>query len=488
MKREVVVVECEMDRQPGIPDPVATRSDDVALVVFDSAAPPPPPIPPSGDKGTLKLAYKTLGVVFGGLVTSLLYVYPSMRLKSPIEDDYLGIYSIMFWTLSLIGVIKYACIALRADDHGEALKSMCMLIGDGILAPAISVLSVMNGIRAPFPSVSKSLVEVLSAVVLIVLFLLQKYGTSRAGSEALFADLGHFNQKSIQQLAFLFTTYPSLVLTYAGQTAYLIKNPNDHDDGFYKSIPKTIYWPMFIVATLAAIVASQSLISATFSIIKQSATLDYFPLVKVVHTSSKKEGEVYCPKINYILMILCVAVILIFGDGKDIGNAFGYDSHKIDRDRLRMLLSDPKVHRVPGVYFFYTNIQDGLTPILEHYIKNMKSLHKVTIFTTFRYLLVPRVAPHERIVVSKLGLKGAYRCVVQYSYADSLDLEGDDFVSQVIDRLRAHIQNGSDYATSVTFELEEEMSDTESSLAWFMFGERQGFIIACYGGAAIAAC
>ncbi|KAI7993274.1 putative potassium transporter 17 [Camellia lanceoleosa] len=432
MKREVLVVECEIDRQPRILDSVATRSDDVALVVFDSAA-PPPPIPPSGDKGTLKLAYKTLGVVFGGLVTSPLYVYPSMQLKSPTEDDYLGIYSIMFWTLSLIGVVKYACIALRADDQGEggtfalysllcknldigilsskrvalnsssekrsrlgiffeksvvarrvllfiAMLGMCMLIGDGILTPAISVLSAMDGIRAPFPSVSKfkflgfqfaALVEVLSAVVLIVLFLLQKYGTSRVsfifspimgswtvttplvgiysiihhypsifkaisphyivsfflrnGKEgwlllggtvlcitALFADLGHFNRKSIQ-LAFLFTIYPSLVLTYAGQTAYLIKNPNDHDDGFYKFIPKTIYWPMFIVATLAAIVASQSLISATFSIIKQSVMLDYFPRVKVVHTSSKKEGEVYCPEINYILMILCVAVILIFG-------------------------------------------------------------------------------------------------------------------------------------------------------------------------------
>ncbi|KAI7994679.1 putative potassium transporter 17 [Camellia lanceoleosa] len=372
------------------------------------------------DQGTLKLAYKTLGVVFGGLVTSPLYVYPSMRLKSPTEDDYLGIYSIMFWTLSLIGVVKYACIALRADDQGEggtfalysllcrnldigilsskhvalnsssemrsrlgiffeksvvarrvllfiAMLGMCMLIGDGVLTPAISVLSAIDGIRAPFPSVSKTLVEVMSAVVLIALFLLQKYGTSRVsfifspimgtwtvttpligiysiirhypsifkaisphyivsfflrngkegwvllggtvlcitGSEALFADLGHFNRKSIQ-LAFLFTIYPSLVLTYAGQTAYLIKNPNDHDDGFYK------------------------------------------------------------------------------------------------------------------------------------------------------------VAPHERIVVSKLGLKGVYRCVVQYGYADSLDLEGDDFVSQVIDRLRAHI-NGSDYATSVTSELEEEMSDMEEA-------------------------
>lgn len=121
----------------------------------------------------------------------------------------------------------------------------------------------------------------------------------------------------------MFTIYPSLVLTYAGQTAYLIRNPNDHDDGFFKFIPKTIYWPIFIIATLAATVASQSLISATFSVIKQSVVLDYFPRVKVVHTSASKEGEVYSPEVNYILMILCVVVILIFGDGKDIGNAFG---------------------------------------------------------------------------------------------------------------------------------------------------------------------
>lgn len=94
-------------------------------------------------------------------------------------------------------------------------------------------------------------------------------------------------------------------------------------DGFYKFIPKTIYWPIFIIATLAAVVASQSLISATFSVIKQSVVLDYFPRVKVVHTSSNKEGEVYSPEVNYILMVFCIAVILIFGDGQDIGNAFG---------------------------------------------------------------------------------------------------------------------------------------------------------------------
>lgn len=360
----------------------------------------------------------------------------------------------------------------------------------------------------------------------------------------MFADLGHFNRSSIQ-IAFLFTIYPSLVLTYAGQTAYLIKNPYNHDDGFFKFIPTPIYWPMFIIATLAAIVASQSLISATFSVIKQSVVLDYFPRVKVVHTSSSKEGEVYSPEVNYILMVLCVAVILIFGDGKDIGNAFGvvvilvmlittilltlvmimiwrtppvlvalffsiffvmegvyvsavvtkileggwipfaisfilafimfgwfygrqrkieYElANKIDLNRLGILLSDPCVQRVPGLSFFYTNIQDGLTPILGHYIQNMKSLHKVTIFTTLRYLLVPKVAAHERIVIKKLGLKGVYGCVIQYGYADSLNLEGDDFVSQVTESLRAHIQATSEYVPSVPVEVEEEISDIEEA-------------------------
>ncbi|KAF4353974.1 hypothetical protein F8388_011142 [Cannabis sativa] len=609
--------------------------------------------------GTLLLSYKTLGVVFGGLVTSPLYVYPSMPLKSPTEDDYLGIYSIMFWTLTLIGVVKYACIALKADDQGEggtfalysklcrnmnigivsrkysnsnndlknqsalgmffersivarrvllfiAILGMCMLIGDGILTPAISVLSAMDGVRGPFPSVSKSAVEGLSAAVLVVLFLLQKFGTSRVsflfspimaawtfctpmvgiysiiryypgifkavsphyifhffsrngkegwlllggtvlcitGSEALFADLGHFNRKSIQ-MAFLFTIYPSLVLTYAGQTAYLIKFPNDHDDGFYKFIPKKIYWPIFAISTSAAIVASQSLISATFSVIKQSVVLDYFPRVKVVHTSPSKEGEVYSPEVNYILMILCVAVILIFGDGKDIGNAFGvvvilvmlittilltlvmiiiwrtpsylvvlyfsvffvmegvyvsavftkipeggwipfaislilafimfgwfygrqrkvaYElTYKITLERLGQLISDPSVQRVPGLCFFYTNIQDGLTPILGHYIKNMKSLHKVTIFTTLRYSLVPKVAPHERIVVNKLDYKGVYGCVIQYGYADPLDLEGDDFVRQVIISLQEHIRNNSCHLSTETLEIQEQISDLEEA-------------------------
>ncbi|GLT90614.1 hypothetical protein SLE2022_085370 [Rubroshorea leprosula] len=585
-----------------------------------------------------------------------------MPLKSPTEEKYLGIFSIMFWTLTLIGVVKYCGIALKADDQGEggtfalysllckhmnigilssncansnsilpenterksrlvkffeksivarrvllfvSILGMCMLIGDGILTPAISVLSAMDGVKARFDSVSKSLVEALSAVVLVILFLLQKYGTSRVsfmfspimaawtlstpivgiysivrhypsifkavsphyiflffsrngkegwlllggtilsitGSEAMFADLGHFNKSSIQ-MAFFFTIYPSLVFTYAGQTAYLIKNPNDFKDGFYKFIPNAVYWPIFIIATLAAIVASQSLISATFSVIKQSVVLDYFPRVKVVHTSPNNEGEVYSPEVNYILMILCVAVILIFGDG-NIANAFGvvvslvmlittilltlvmviiwrtspllvalyfsvfftmegvyvsavctkipeggwipfaislilafimfgwyygrqrkmeYElTHRIDLATLGMLLSEPGVQRVPGLCFFYTNIQDGLTPVLRHYVKSMRSLHKVTIFTTLRYLLVPRVNPQERIIVSKLALEGVYRCLIQYGYADSLNLGGDDFVSQVTQSLQAHVENGLGCLLSEPLQAQPEISELEEA-------------------------
>uniref|UniRef100_A0A0D9X8Q3 Potassium transporter n=1 Tax=Leersia perrieri TaxID=77586 RepID=A0A0D9X8Q3_9ORYZ len=559
----------------------------------------------------LILAYKTLGVVFGGLVTSPLYVYPSMNLTNPTEEDYLGIYSIMFWTLTLIGVVKYICIALNADDHGEggtfamysllcqhanigilpskkiyteeenlistqpvvaarprrlrrfiersmiarrlllliAILGMCMLIGDGILTPAISVLSAIDGLRGPFPSVSKPAVEGLSPAILVGLFLLQKYGTSKVsfmfspimaawtfttpviGAEAMFADLGHFSKRSIQ-IAFLSSIYPSLVLTYAGQTAYLINNVDDLSDGFYKFVPRPVYWPMFIIATLAAIVASQSLISATFSVIKQSVVLDYFPRVKVVHTSKNKEGEVYSPETNYILMLLCVGVILGFGDGKDIGNAFGvvvilvmlittilltlvmliiwgthvllvalyfvpflllegtyvsavrakilrggwvpfavsvalatvmfgwyygrqrkteYEAaNKVTSERLRELLSTPGVHRAPGLCFFYTNKQDGwLTPVLAHYIKNMRSLHEVTIFLTLRYVLVAKVDAKDRVSVRRLGPSGVYGCTIQYGYADAIDFEEDDLAGQVVSALREHVGEAPEEAARV---------------------------------------
>lgn len=124
-------------------------------------------------------------------------------------------------------------------------------------------------------------------------------------------------------MAFFVAIYPSLVLIYAGQTAYLIKHPFDHGDVFYNFIPRAVFWPMYSISTLAAVVASQSFISAVFSVIKQSLVLDYFPRVRIIHSSQNKEAEIYCPEVNCCLMIVCIAVIVSFGDAKTIEDAFG---------------------------------------------------------------------------------------------------------------------------------------------------------------------
>ncbi|KAG9157775.1 hypothetical protein Leryth_025596 [Lithospermum erythrorhizon] len=259
-----------------------------------------------------------------------------------------------------------------------------MVIGDGILTPAISVLSASGGIKVDHPDMSNDIVVVVAVFILVGLFSMQHYGTDRVGwlfapivllwflfiggigmfniwkydssvlkafspvyiyryfrrggkdgwtslggimlsitgTEALFADLAHFPVSTVQ-LAFTVVVFPSLLLAYSGQAAYLMQNPEHVVDAFYRSIPGGMYWPMFIVATLAAIVASQATISATFSIIKQAVALGCFPRVKVVHTSKKFLGQIYIPDINWILMILCIAVTAGFQQQSQIGNAYG---------------------------------------------------------------------------------------------------------------------------------------------------------------------
>ncbi|GJW44979.1 potassium transporter 11 [Tanacetum coccineum] len=230
------------------------------------------------------------------------------------------------------------------------LVGTCMAIGDGILTPAISVLSASGGIKIDHPGMSTDVVIVVSVIILLGLFSLQHYGPSKvgwlfapvvllwflliggigilniwkydSGTEALFADLAHFPLSAIQ-LAFTVVVFPCLLLAYCGQAAYLMKNKEHVHDAFYRSIPDGIYWPVFVIATLAAIVASQATISATFSIIKQANALGCFPRVKVIHTSSKFLGQIYIPDINWILMVLCIIVTAGFKNQSQIGNAYG---------------------------------------------------------------------------------------------------------------------------------------------------------------------
>ncbi|PIA41333.1 hypothetical protein AQUCO_02200028v1 [Aquilegia coerulea] len=396
----------------------------------------------------LILAYQSFGVVYGDLSTSPLYVFTSTfegKLQAhQNEDAIFGAFSLIFWTITLIPLLKYVFILLSADDNGEggtfALYSLlcrharlsllpnqqaadeelsaykygpstpvassslkrflekhkrlrtalllvvlfgaCMVIGDGVLTPAISVLSSVSGLQVTQPKLNDLIF--LACVILVGLFALQHIGTHRVafmfapiviiwlvtifvlglyntiywnpkilsalsphyvikffrntgkdgwislggillaitGTEAMFADLGHFTALSIR-LAFAFVIYPCLVVQYMGQAAFLSKNLSSIHRSFYDSIPDKVFWPVFVIATLAAIVGSQAVITATFSIIKQCHALGCFPRVKVVHTSRHIYGQIYIPEINWILMILCLAITIGFQDTTLIGNAYG---------------------------------------------------------------------------------------------------------------------------------------------------------------------
>ncbi|KAL7232515.1 hypothetical protein ACSBR2_010518 [Camellia fascicularis] len=415
------------------------------------------PIKKESWRTVLTLAYQSLGVVYGDLSTSPLYVYKSTFAEdiqhSESNEEIYGVLSFVFWTLTLIPLLKYVFIVLRADDNGEggtfalysllcrharvstlpncqladedlseykkdgivsadkslgsslrstlerhrvlqwvllalALIGTCMVIGDGVLTPAISVFSAVSGLELSMSKEHHQYVEVpVTCIILVFLFALQHYGTHRigclfapvvitwllcisaigvynivhwnphvykalspyymykflkktqrggwmslggillciTGSEAMFADLGHFSQLSIK-IAFTFVVYPSLILAYMGQAAYLSKHhviESDYRIGFYVSVPEKIRWPVMAIAILAAVVGSQAVITGTFSIIKQCSALGCFPRVKIVHTSSKIHGQIYIPEINWTLMILCLAVTVGFRNTKHISNASG---------------------------------------------------------------------------------------------------------------------------------------------------------------------
>lgn len=136
-------------------------------------------------------------------------------------------------------------------------------------------------------------------------------------------------------------------------------------------------------------------------------------------------------------------------------------NHRITLDSLTQLLSNPEIQRVSGLCFFYGSILDGLMPILSHYISNMSSFHEVAVFTSLRYMPVAKVAPNERIVVKRLGLRGLYDCLIQYGYEDSFNQEGNDFVSQVLNSLQEHIRRSSDGVSSVSMSIVQELSELE---------------------------
>ncbi|GMJ03652.1 K+ uptake permease 6 [Hibiscus trionum] len=369
-------------------------------------------------KTVLVLAYQSLGVVYGDLSTSPLYVY-----KTTFEEDIQHsetneeIYGVVFYFLdSHLGAFAQICF------HNEELIEYKK---DG---NAISVFSAVSGLELSMSKEHHKYVEVqVACIILICLFALQHYGTHRVGflfapvvliwllcisgiglyniihwdphvyralspyymykflrktqrggwmslggillcitgSEAMFADLGHFSQLSIK-IAFTSFVYPSLVLAYMGQAAYLSRHhviESDYRIGFYVSVPEKLRWPVLVIAILAAVVGSQAIITGTFWIIKQCSSLGCFPRVKIVHTSSKIHGQIYIPEINWLLMVLCLAVTLGFRDTRRMGNAPSYNSrHKcylIPRNHVAYLISVLKqsVFLAIGFVLFFGTIE-----------------------------------------------------------------------------------------------------------------------------------
>ena len=369
----------------------------------------------AADKARFRgLALAALGVVYGDIGTSPLYalkeVFGSPHHPVPItEANVLGILSLVFWALMLVVSGKYVSFIMRADNRGEggimalmalALRSekdgsrrrnlivtlglfgAALFYGDGVITPAISVLSAVEGLEIITPALAPFVVP-LSLVVLIFLFVIQRRGTASVGKlfgpvmllwfsvlallgvlnigaapgvlralnpawafaffaqhprlgflslggavlvltggEALYADMGHFGRKPIQ-LAWFAMVLPALLINYFGQGALLLTNPATIENPFYLMAPGWALLPLVLLATVATVIASQAVISGAFSMTLQAMQLGYLPRFQVRHTSEREMGQIYLPAINWVLLAAVIALVLGFQSSGHIAAAYG---------------------------------------------------------------------------------------------------------------------------------------------------------------------
>ncbi len=323
-------------------------------------------------------------------------------------DRVLGAVSMIFWTLTLIVSVKYVLVVMRASNQGEggimaltalisrlrlSARSMALLTaagvfgaalfyGDGMITPAVSVLSAIEGIEVAAPAL-RNYVEVIAIVVLVALFGVQRFGTRRVGgafgpvmllwlltiavlgvvsiaqtpevltaisplhaweliaseplvaflslgsvvlcvtgAEALYADMGHFGAGPIRVSWFTVVSL-ALYLNYFGQGALLMRNPAAADDPFYLLVPTALLWPMIVLATLATVIASQAVITGAFSMTEEAMRLHFLPRLTVRHTSAEQRGQVYVPFVNWALCLAVVGLIIGFRDSSNLASAYG---------------------------------------------------------------------------------------------------------------------------------------------------------------------
>ncbi len=374
---------------------------------------------PCTGKRLAGLTLGALGVVYGDIGTSPLYALKECfdpKHGVPVNPSgVLGILSLIIWSLILIVTVKYLVFVLRADNKGEggilALLSLafpvkkagrlgklgtamialgvagsCLLYGDGIITPAISVLGAVEGLKIATHNLEKFIVPI-SVVIIIALFSAQRAGTARVGrifgpvtllwfiaigilgirgilmrpeilgavnpihgieflathgwiglvvlgsvvlavtgGEALYADMGHFGPRPIR-VAWYSVVMPALLLNYLGQGALLLDQPGlataDAFNPFYQLCPRWALYPMVVLATAAAIIASQALISGAFSMTMHAIQLGYMPRLVIEHTSERERGQIYMPQVNWLLMLACIGLILGFQSSDRLAGAYG---------------------------------------------------------------------------------------------------------------------------------------------------------------------
>ena len=356
------------------------------------------------------LTLAALGVVYGDIGTSPLYTlqqcFTSHNMATS-PENILGILSLIFWSLIFVVSIKYVAFVLRADNHGEggimALMALArhyvthaarwkivllglfgasLFYGDAIITPAISVLSAAEGLKVLSPSMGPYILP-LAVVVLVFLFILQRFGTASVGmlfgpvmtfwfctigvlgvlqivqapavlaavnplhairflfqhgigayltlgsvvlaltgAEALYADMGHFGSKPIR-LAWYGLVLPALVLNYFGQGALLMINPKAIENPFFMLAPQWALLPLIILATIATVIASQAVISGAYSLTRQAIQLGYSPRMEISHTSEKEIGQIYLPFVNWVLLVAVLVVVLTFQTSDSLASAYG---------------------------------------------------------------------------------------------------------------------------------------------------------------------
>ncbi len=360
------------------------------------------------------LVLGALGVVFGDIGTSPLYAFrESIEHLAPPDRVHgiLGVLSLIFWSLMIVVSLKYATVVMRADNRGEGgifallalsglepadgarrritpgvmivLLGAAMLCGEGVITPAISVLSAAEGMKLIVPESSSYVVPV-SLAILVTLYAVQRKGTALIGRwfgpvmavwfvvlgglgiyhlvanpavlqalnpmhgwnllrshpesatailgsvvlaitgvEALYADMGHFGRQSIIRAWYLLVL-PGLTLNYFGQGAYLLSHPTDNGNPFLSLAPEgPARTALLILSFFAAVIASQALISGTFSLVRQAIQLGFFPRLKVLHTSAEQSGQIYVPLVNTLLAIGSITTVLLFQSSSQLAGAYG---------------------------------------------------------------------------------------------------------------------------------------------------------------------